>query len=74
RSANTGISCFIDEFGTISNATNYWEPAVIEKDIYKNNNHTFYSKFGDLIAYLSAFISVLLILFSLFLKLKNRTS
>ncbi len=73
RSANTGISCFIDEFGTISNATNYWEPAVIEKDIYKNNNPTFYSKFGDLIAYLSASVSVLLILYSVFLRFKNRT-
>ncbi|MBA2610570.1 MAG: apolipoprotein N-acyltransferase [Bacteroidetes bacterium] len=71
RSANTGISCFIDEFGTITQATNYWEAAVIEKDIYKNNNHTFYSKFGDLIAYLSVCLSVLLILFSIFLRFKN---
>jgi apolipoprotein N-acyltransferase len=71
RSANTGISCFIDEFGTIYDATNYWETAVIEKDLYKNNNHTFYSKFGDLIAYASAVISILLIALGLILKFKK---
>ncbi|MEO6304881.1 MAG: apolipoprotein N-acyltransferase [Bacteroidia bacterium] len=71
RSANTGISCFIDEFGNISNATKYWEDAVIKKSIYLNNDHTFYSKFGDLIAYLSAFISVLLVLYSVFLRFKK---
>lgn len=71
RSANTGISCFINEFGEISEATKYWEEAVIEKDLYKNNNHTFYSKFGDLIAYSSTIISILLVLLALFLKFKK---
>lgn len=74
RSANTGISCFIDEFGNVSDATKYWEDAVISKTLYLNNNPTFFSKFGDLIAYFSAFSSVLLVLFSMYLRFKNRTS
>ncbi len=71
RSANTGISCFIDEFGTITDATKYWEDAVITKTLYLNNNPTFFSKFGDLIAYFSAFVSVLLILFSIVLRFRK---
>jgi apolipoprotein N-acyltransferase len=71
RSANTGISCFIDEFGTVSDATKYWEDAVISKTLYLNNHHTFFSKFGDLIAYFSAFSSILLILFSIFLRFRK---
>lgn len=71
RSANTGISCFIDEFGTISEATKWWEEAVIEKDMRPINELTFFSRFGDLISYLSVFASMLLILWSLFLRLKK---
>jgi apolipoprotein N-acyltransferase len=71
RSANTGISCFIDEFGTVSNATKWWEEAVIEKDVYLNNDLTFFSRFGDLISYASVTIASLLILMALFLKIKK---
>ncbi|MDO8999880.1 MAG: apolipoprotein N-acyltransferase [Bacteroidota bacterium] len=71
RSANTGISCFINEFGEISNATNYWEEAIIEKDIYKNNKHTLYSMFGDLIAYSSVVLSIFLMLLAILLKFKK---
>ncbi len=71
RSANTGISCFIDEFGNVTEPTKYWEDAVIKKTLYLNNDHTFFSKFGDIIAYFSAFSSVLLILFSVFLRFKK---
>jgi len=71
RSANTGISCFIDEFGNISQTTKYWEDDVISKSLYLNNNHTFFSKFGDLIAYFSVFISALLILFSIILRFRK---
>jgi apolipoprotein N-acyltransferase len=71
RSANTGISCFINEFGEISDATNYWEEAVIEKDLYKNNSPTFYSRFGDLLAYSCVVIFILAILLAILLKFKK---
>lgn len=61
RCANTGISCFIDEFGAVSEATGWWEEAVIEKNLKPNNDLTFFSRFGDLIAYISVFISIGLI-------------
>jgi apolipoprotein N-acyltransferase len=71
RCANTGISCFIDEFGNIYNATNWWEEAVISRDLYKNDQLTFFSRFGDLISYTSVVLSILLILFALFLRFKK---
>lgn len=71
RCANTGISCFIDEFGSISETTKWWEEAVIEKDMHPNNKLTFFSRFGDLTSYASVLISILLILWSLFLRYKK---
>ncbi len=62
RCANTGISCFVDEFGNISDATNWWQEAVIEKKLYKNDSMTFFSRFGDLISYASVLISLGMIL------------
>lgn len=71
RCANTGISCFIDEFGTVSNATKWWEEAVIEKDVYLNNDLTFFSRVGDLISYASVIIASLIIVMALLLKIKE---
>jgi apolipoprotein N-acyltransferase len=71
RSANTGISCFIDQCGNISNETNWWQDAVIEKDIEVNNEMTFFSRFGDLISYASLIISVLLLLYVIVLRFKR---
>lgn len=71
RSANTGISCFIDEFGNVSEATNWWVEAVIEKDIYPNSELTFFSRFGDLISYTASVISLLLVLAAIVLRFKK---
>jgi apolipoprotein N-acyltransferase len=71
RSANTGISCFIDEFGNISEETKYWETAVIQKDMAPNFQLTFFSRFGDLISYISSVVAVLIVLFSSFLRFKK---
>jgi len=71
RSANTGVSCFIDEFGNISNATKWWEEAVIEKNIYPNNELTFFSRFGDLISYISIGVSFIIIVLFLIYRVKK---
>lgn len=71
RCANTGISCFINEFGDVSDATNWWEEAVIKKNIHENNKLTFFSQFGDIISYSSLLFSILLLVWSLFLKFKK---
>jgi apolipoprotein N-acyltransferase len=50
RSANTGISCFVNQRGDVSQATPYWEPAVIRQTLNANDKVTFYVKYGDYIA------------------------
>jgi len=62
RSANTGISAFIDQRGIIHQATTYKNPAVIKQKIKANKTLTFFSRHGDIISRLSIFCSVLLIL------------
>jgi len=62
RCANTGISCFINQRGDISQATEWWVPDAIKGTLNANDKITFYVKFGDYIARISLFISILLIL------------
>lgn len=49
RSANTGISCFINQRGDISQRTAYWVPAAIRQKINANEKITFYVIYGDYI-------------------------
>ncbi len=66
RSANTGISCFLDEFGNIYQPSRWWQETVIAQKIYPNTELTFFSRFGDLISYSALLFSSLLLLFYLF--------
>ncbi|MCX6269443.1 MAG: apolipoprotein N-acyltransferase [Bacteroidetes bacterium] len=62
RSANTGISAFIDQRGDAQQETAYWLPAVIKGTIHANDKLTFYVKHGDYIArFLSYFAGILLV-------------
>ena len=72
RSANTGISCFIDEFGTISQPTGWWQEAVISADLQTNNHLTFFSRFGDLISYTCVCLSFLILGTGVYLRFKKR--
>lgn len=72
RSANTGISCFIDEFGNISHATPWWQEAVIKQDITPNYNLTFFSRTGDILSYLSCVITLSLLAFALYQRFAKR--
>ena len=64
RSANTGISAFINQRGDVFQKTEYWKPAVISQQINQNDKLTYYVKNGDYIARVSVFISVSLLLIS----------
>lgn len=63
RSANTGISAIINQTGEITNATNWWEESTLKQTVNLNNELTFYTRFGDWIAFLmliGAFFSIIL--------------
>lgn len=64
RSANTGISCFIDAKGNISQATNYWEPAAINGKVTALQARTFYARHGDYLSRAALFFSVLLLIWT----------
>jgi apolipoprotein N-acyltransferase len=72
RSANTGISAFINQRGDVFQKTKYWEPAVIRQVINANDKITFYVKYGDYIARLSAFVAVFLLLIAISFKLRKK--
>ena len=61
RCANTGISCFIDEFGTVTQAQPYWEFAVINGEVSLNSVKTFFVRFGDVISYISIGLTLIII-------------
>ena len=50
RSANTGISCFINQRGDITQSTKWWTRTALKGDINLNDEMTFYTKNGDIIA------------------------
>ena len=50
RSANTGISGFINQRGDVVKQSQWWVPAVLKADINLNEELTFYVKHGDYIA------------------------
>lgn len=52
RSANTGISGFINQRGDIVQQTAWWQPTALAQEINLNEDITFYTQYGDLLAYL----------------------
>jgi apolipoprotein N-acyltransferase len=62
RSANTGISCFINQRGDIRMKTGYEETATIKDEMLFSKEITFYVRWGDLIGRLALFTGILLLL------------
>ncbi len=55
RSANTGISAFINQRGDVVKQSKWWVPTALKADINLNDELTFYVKSGDYIAYAGSF-------------------
>ncbi|MBS1534295.1 MAG: apolipoprotein N-acyltransferase [Bacteroidetes bacterium] len=68
RSANTGISAFINQRGDLTNQTKYGEKTAIRGVVHLNNQMTFYTFCGDYIAYLASFFLLLLSILIVFRK------
>jgi apolipoprotein N-acyltransferase len=62
RSANTGISCFINQRGDVMQPQPWATDAVIRQEIMANDELTFYAKNGDLIGRVAVFITVILVI------------
>lgn len=64
RSANTGISAFINQRGEIIASLPYQNQGSLKETILCNNKITFYVQFGDYIARIALLISLFVFLFS----------
>lgn len=71
RSANTGISCFIDRRGEILQPTQWWQPAVINASLEPNSQPTFFVRTGDILSRAAAVIAILMVLFGQFLRFRK---
>jgi len=65
RSANTGISAFINPKGEIVSALDYSTKGALSSNISISSKLTFYVLAGDYIARISFFIAILLLLFAI---------
>jgi len=59
RSANTGISAFINQRGDIVQQTHWWTRTAIKQDINLNSDLTFYVLHGDYIARTGCLLAIL---------------
>jgi len=59
RSANTGISCFIDIRGKIIRKTEWWTQSVIKSKFNYENRITPYVRYGDYLLHIGCIISIL---------------
>lgn len=57
RCAQTGISCFIDPLGNVYDKIPINTEGIISKEIYTNEEKTFYSRYGDIIGEVGFFTS-----------------
>ncbi len=72
RSANTGISAFIDQRGDTRQVTEYWKPAVIKGSLNANSKITFYVRYGDYIARMLAYAGGLFLITAMVLYFKKK--
>ena len=71
RSANTGISAFINAKGEIEQQLDYNQPGALVGDVEIRDEITFYTYYGDYLARWAIFLFVLLFLIALSGRLKN---
>ncbi|NNC82198.1 MAG: apolipoprotein N-acyltransferase, partial [Flavobacteriales bacterium] len=72
RSANTGITCFIDQKGDITSALEWVTEGALRGELYFNEELTFYAQHGDYLSRVAALISVLLLLWTWVRPLKGK--
>ncbi|MBN2347666.1 MAG: apolipoprotein N-acyltransferase [Bacteroidales bacterium] len=65
RSANTGISCFINQRGEVGKKLTWWKYGAIRDTINANDKITFYVKHGNYIAHIAMFMAALVLLMTM---------
>ncbi len=68
RSANTGISLFVDPVGRVYNVTELFEADVRIDTVWTTDRTTFYTRFGDLTGNAAALAALMLVLASVWFE------
>jgi apolipoprotein N-acyltransferase len=64
RSANTGISGIVDPYGHVLARTGIFQPAVLIGEARFLQHSTFYARYGDVVAYAAAVMTLALVIVS----------
>lgn len=72
RSANTGISAFINQKGEIQQLLEYEKQGSLVGKVHLNEFVTFYAKHGDYLARIGIFISVMILFISVSVRLMGK--
>jgi apolipoprotein N-acyltransferase len=64
RAGNTGVSCFIDIRGRITEKSKWWTQTAMRGKIFPENRITPYVKHGDFLMRISIIMSILLLLYT----------
>lgn len=72
RSANTGISCFIDPYGKVYNPRPYNTEAAIRMAVTLENKKTFFVQYGDVLSKIMTGLAVIFFLWVMYLKVMNK--
>ena len=73
RSANTGISCFIDPNGRVFEPQPYDTNAAIKMKIdVSDHSKTFFVKYGDILSKIMVVLSIIILLSSIILKILRK--
>lgn len=72
RSANTGISCIINQRGDVIRQSSWWEEDAFQETLLKNSIRTFYARHGDYLGFIASFLSACILVFMSFRKLINK--
>ena len=72
RSANTGISCFVDTRGVIFQPTNWWVPTAERSRVNLNNEITLFVQYGDVIGRIAVWCAAIMLLVVIASRFRKR--
>ncbi|MEZ4756255.1 MAG: apolipoprotein N-acyltransferase [Flavobacteriales bacterium] len=72
RSANTGISCWVDPRGVVHDRTPWWRPASFRAVLPLQEGLTFYARYGDVIGRAAWVLLVVLVARLFTLRMRQR--
>lgn len=71
RSANTGISCFIDQRGDIISEITWDKRGSIAASLNRNSTITFFVRYGDVIGRVSLFLAIAMFIYAITIRAKK---